>query len=186
MVTDASTGEYLIAATVSVEDMSVGAFTNTYGFYSLTLPEGEHTLAFSFMGYNAIKATIDLKENTRLDMELIPSVIALDEVMVNAERPDHNVSSTRISVAKLDIKSIEIMPVLFGESDILKTIQLLPGISTASEGSTGFSVRGGANDENLILLDEATLYSPSHLMGFMSVFNSDALNDVMVYKGGIP
>ena len=186
VITDASTGEDLIGAAVSVDESSTGTFSNSYGFYSLTLPEGEHQVTFSFMGYTAIKAEIDLSKNSIINIELISAVISLNEVMVSADRPDNNVSSTQMSVAKLDIKAIEIMPVLFGESDILKTIQLLPGISSASEGSTGFSVRGGANDENLILLDEATVYSPSHLMGFISVFNSDALNDVTVYKGGIP
>ncbi|MEA3392762.1 MAG: TonB-dependent receptor, partial [Candidatus Marinimicrobia bacterium] len=186
VITDASTGEDLIGAAISVDESSSGTFTNSYGFYSLTLPEGEHQVTFSFIGYNTIKTEIDLNKNSIVNMELISSVIALNEVTVSADRPDNNVSSTQMSVAKLDIKAIEIMPVLFGESDILKTIQLLPGISSASEGSTGFSVRGGANDENLILLDEATVYSPSHLMGFISVFNSDALNDVTVYKGGIP
>lgn len=130
--------------------------------------------------------TIDLRKNTRLDIEMKSAPISLGEVTVSAEREDQALTSTRMSVAKLDIQDISIMPVLFGEADILKTLQLLPGISTASEGSTGFNVRGGANDENLILLDEATVYSPSHLLGFVSVFNSDVLNDVMVYKGGIP
>ncbi|MBN2781121.1 MAG: TonB-dependent receptor [Candidatus Marinimicrobia bacterium] len=185
-VTDAATGEDLIGAAVSVKDMSAGTFTNSYGFYSMTLPRGKHEIRFSFIGYDPVLITLDLQENTRLDMELTPSVIALQGVTVSAERPDEALSSTRMSVAKLDIKDISVMPVLFGEADILKTLQLLPGISSASEGSTGFNVRGGANDENLILLDEATVYSPSHLLGFVSVFNSDVLNDVMVYKGGIP
>ena len=185
-ISDAETGEDLIGAAVKVEDMSVGTFSNSYGFYSLTLPEGVHTLVFSFIGYDPVTEIVDLREKKVLNIEMGRSVIALNEVTVSAERPDESLSSTRMSVAKLDIQDISMMPVLFGEADILKTIQLLPGISSASEGSTGFNVRGGANDENLILLDEATVYSPSHLLGFVSVFNSDVLNDILVYKGGIP
>ena len=185
-ISDAASGEDLIGAAVSVEDLSVGTFSNSYGFYSISLPKGVHTLVFTFIGYDPVTKTVDLNENTLLNIELNQSIIALNEVTVQAERPDEALTSTRMSVAKLNIQDISVMPVLFGEADILKTIQLLPGISSASDGSTGFNVRGGANDENLILLDEATVYSPSHLLGFVSVFNSDVLNDVMVYKGGIP
>jgi len=185
VISDAKTGEDLIGASLTISGNG-GTFSNSYGFYSLTLSEGKYEVIVSFIGYNAFKANIDLRSNTVMDFELTPSVIALSEVEVSADRPDNNVSSTQMSVAKLDVSAIEMMPVLFGESDILKTIQLLPGISTASEGSTGFSVRGGSIDENLILLDEATVYSPSHLMGFVSVFNSDAIKDITVYKGGIP
>ncbi|MFA6618127.1 MAG: TonB-dependent receptor [Candidatus Neomarinimicrobiota bacterium] len=186
VISDATTGEDLIGATISLSDGKGGTFSNSYGFYSLTLPDDEYILNISFIGYKDLNYKIDLKSNQVKNFELTPAVIALNEVEVSADRPDINISSTQMSVAKLNIKNIEMMPVLFGESDILKTLQLLPGISTASEGSTGFSVRGGAIDENLILLDEATVYSPSHLMGFVSVFNSDALKDVTVYKGGIP
>ncbi|MFA7195691.1 MAG: TonB-dependent receptor, partial [Candidatus Neomarinimicrobiota bacterium] len=185
-ITDAESGEDLIGAAVSISDLSQGAFSNSYGFYSVTLPRGVHTLVYSFIGYESQTKTIDLQENMRIDIEMRSAPISLGEVTVSAEREDQALTSTRMSVAKLDIQDISVMPVLFGEADILKTLQLLPGISTASEGSTGFNVRGGANDENLILLDEATVYSPSHLLGFVSVFNSDVLNDVMVYKGGIP
>jgi hypothetical protein len=186
VITDAKTGEDLIGAAISIEQSASGTFSNSYGFYSITLPEGEHIINVNFIGYKSYQTKVLLQKNSIMNVELLPSVIALNEVEVSADRPDKNISSTQMSVAKLDIKNIEMMPVLFGESDILKTIQLLPGISSASEGSTGFSVRGGAIDENLILLDEATVYSPSHLMGFVSVFNSDALKDVTVYKGGIP
>ncbi len=186
VVTDAETGEDLIGAAVAVEDMSAGAFTNSYGFYSITLPEGKYTIIYSFIGYEAQKKNISLNKNTLLNVELEQTTIGLEEVTISAERKDKSLTSTRMSVTKLNIKDISVMPVLFGEADILKTIQLLPGISTASEGSTGFNVRGGANDENLILLDEATVYSPSHLLGFVSVFNSNALNDVRVYQGGFP
>ncbi|MBW6458712.1 MAG: TonB-dependent receptor, partial [FCB group bacterium] len=186
VVTDSATGEDLIGAAVTVEDMRTGTFSNAYGFYSVTLPPGEHIVIFSFIGYETRRENLNLLGNTVLNVELKQSVIGLEEVLVSAERRDQALTSTRMSVAKLDIRDIAIMPVLFGEADILKTIQLLPGISSASEGSTGFNVRGGANDENLILLDEATIYSPSHLLGFISIFNSDVLNDVTVYKGGIP
>lgn len=185
-ITDAQTGEDLIGATVIVELNNLGTSANTYGFYSLTLPEGKHILEFSFIGYNAINKEINFNKDTKINISLSQSGINIEEVVITAEQRNTNVSSTTMSLEKIDIKKIDKLPVLFGEKDILKTIQLLPGISTASEGSSGFSVRGGSIDQNLILLDEASVYSASHLMGFFSVFNSDALKNMDVYKGGIP
>lgn len=185
-VTDASTGEDLIGATIIDLDNHLGAITNTYGFYSLTLVEGAYKISFSYIGYDDVVKKIDLNNDVKINIKLQPTANALDEVEITAERADVNLSSTQMSVEKLDMKQIDKLPVLFGEKDILKTIQLLPGISTASEGGNGFSVRGGSIDQNLILLDEAPVYSASHLMGFFSVFNADALKNIEVYKGGIP
>lgn len=185
-VIDASTGEDLIGATIIDLEKNLGTVTNTYGFYSLTFEKGKHTFSFSYIGYDDVIKEINLKKDTKINIRLNPTTNALDEVVITAERADVNLTSTQMSVEKLDMKQIDKLPVLFGEKDILKTIQLLPGISTASEGGNGFSVRGGSIDQNLILLDEAPVYSASHLLGFFSVFNADALKNIEVYKGGIP
>ncbi len=185
-ISDSSTGEDLIGATVFQEGTTVGTISNTYGFYSLTLPRGNFKIQILYMGYQTLSKDLILDKNISLNMKLDPSDIKLEEVVVTSDRLDQNISSTDMGMEKLDIKQLETIPVLFGEKDVLKTIQLLPGISAASEGSSGFTVRGGSIDQNLILLDEAPVYSASHLMGFFSVFNSDALKNMSVYKGGIP
>jgi hypothetical protein len=185
-VSDASTGEDLIGATIYVDSMSTGTVTNTYGFYSLTLPEGMHEVVVSFIGYQSYAQLINFSNDKTVNYELQTNDKKIEEVIVRTRRKDHNVSSAEMGVEKLSMKQIETIPVLFGEKDVLKTIQLMPGISSVSEGSSGFSVRGGDTDQNLILLDEAPVYSASHLMGFFSVFNSDALKNMSVYKGGIP
>ena len=185
-ITDATTGEDLLGATAILKGTTTGATTNTYGFYSLSLPKGQRIIAFSFIGYKTITKEVNLDKNISINIQLNPDNTLLEEVVVTSERNDQNIRSAEMGVEKIDMKQIETLPVLFGEKDILKTIQLLPGISTSSEGSSGFNVRGGSSDQNLILLDGAPVYSASHLMGFFSVFNSDALKDVTVYKGGIP
>ncbi len=185
-VTDKSTGEDLIGVTLLETATSKGTITNVYGFYSFTLPEGKHTLRFSYIGYESETYEIILNKNQTLDVRLAPANTELSEVVIKAEREDENITSNQMSVERMDIKKLEKIPVLMGEKDVLKSIQLLPGISTTSEGGSGFSVRGGSIDQNLILLDGAPLYSSSHLMGFFSAFNSDALKNVSVYKGGIP
>ncbi len=185
-ITDAETGEDLVAATVYIAGSSLGGMSNTYGFYSLTVPVGKQVFVCSYIGYEEFREEIHLKKNKYLNIKLKPQSTRLEEVVVRAERTDKNLSSVEIGVEKLDVSSIAKIPVLLGERDVLKTLQLLPGISTISEGSAGFSVRGGSVDQNLILLDEAPVYSASHLMGFFSVFNADAIRDVSVYKGGIP
>ncbi len=182
---DAASGEELLYATVRVVDSDKGATTNEYGFYSLTLPRGVYQLRFSYVGYESRVVEVDLDKDTRLDVE-IGAAATLQEVVVNATPEDENIRSTEMSVATLDMKDAKLIPVLFGEQDILKTIQLLPGVSPNSEGNAGFFVRGGDADQNLVLLDEAPVYNASHLLGFFSVFNSDALKDVKLYKGGIP
>lgn len=185
-ITDSETGEDLVGATVYMAGTSLGAASNSYGFYSLTIPGGKQELVCSYIGYEEFKQGIELKKDRRLNISLTPISTQLEEVVVRAERADKNLSSVEIGVEKLDISSIAKIPVLMGEKDVLKTLQLLPGISTISEGSAGFSVRGGSVDQNLILLDESPVYSASHLLGFFSVFNADAIRDVSVFKGGIP
>jgi hypothetical protein len=183
---DATTGEELLFANVSVLEQERGVVTNLYGFYSLTLPAGNYELRYSYVGYESYSILVDLSENKELNIELQPTSTALEEVVVYAENDNDNVTSTEVSVVSLDVQGIKKIPVLLGEQDPLKIIQLLPGISGSSEGNTGFFVRGGDSDQNLILLDEAPIYNASHLLGFFSVFNSDALKDIRLYKGGIP
>lgn len=185
-VSDNQSGEDLIGVTIMVDEMQLGAVTNTYGFYSLTLPKGIHKVLFSYIGYESIEHTIDFSGDQKLNISLNISQNDIEEVIVTGERKDENLTKVQMGVESLNMKQVEKLPVLFGEKDILKTIQLMPGISTTSEGGSGFSVRGGSIDQNLILLDEAPVYSASHLMGFFSVFNSDAIKNTTIYKGGIP
>ncbi|OFX49334.1 MAG: collagen-binding protein [Bacteroidetes bacterium GWA2_30_7] len=183
---DESSGEELIGASVYIPEIKSGGTTNIYGFYSVTVPKGEYTVQFSFIGYNTKAMKIKLTENKRLDVEISLNSELIDEVEIKADAEDKNIRSTEMGVVKLDIKEIQSIPVIFGEQDILKTIQLMPGIKAAGEGNSGFYVRGGNIDQNLILLDEAPVYSASHLLGFFSVFNSDAIKDVKMIKGGMP
>lgn len=185
-ITDASNGEDLIGVTIMEDGNSTGTISNVYGFYSLTLPVGVHSIKYTYIGFETQIIEVDFNENKVIDIKLKVTSTELEEIEVTADRIDENISSTQMSVERINIKQIEKIPVFMGEKDILKTIQLLPGISSTSEGGSGFSVRGGSIDQNLILLDEAPVYSASHLMGFFSVFNSDALKNVTVYKGGIP
>jgi CarboxypepD_reg-like domain/TonB dependent receptor/TonB-dependent Receptor Plug Domain len=184
---DATNGEDLIGASVVLKDKpSVGVTTNTYGFYSLTLPKGTYTLRIQYIGYTAIDEQITLDKDIKLNKELSPESSVLQEVVIKSEKENKNVSRNEMSVTKLDPKSVENVPVIFGEKDIIKTLQLTPGVKSAGDGNAGFYVRGGAVDQNLILLDEAPVYNASHLLGFFSVFNSDALKDVTLYKGSMP
>jgi len=185
-IKDANTGEELIGATIFVEELGTGAVTNDYGFYSITLKSGDYTVRFSYIGFEPQVKVMGFETDRVLDIELVPSMATLEEVVITSKQGDENIKSAEMGVVKMDIKELETIPVLFGEKDILKSIQLLPGVSTAGEGSTGFYVRGGNTDQNLILLDEAPVYNASHLLGFFSVFNSDALKDIKLYKSGIP
>lgn len=183
---DAQTGEDLIGATVYVRELATGAVSNLYGFYSLNIPAGEYTLVFSFMGYQSQVHQVSLTETIVLNVELEPSSRQLAEVVVTGERPDQNVIDVRMSSNNLRMETIKTLPAFMGEVDVMKSLMLLPGVSSGGEGSTGLFVRGGNVDQNLILLDEATVYNASHLMGFFSVFNPDAIKDVQIYKGGMP
>lgn len=182
-----SSGEELIGAVVRTEvnGETVGAVANSYGFYSLTLPAGKYVLTYSFVGFAQFTKEVDLNANQKLDIELEESN-TLNKVTVTSEASNSNITGTEMSVNKLDIAQIKKMPALMGEVDIIKAIQLLPGVSTVGEGGSGFYVRGGSVDQNLILLDEAPVYNASHLMGFFSVFNPDVVKEVELYKGGIP
>lgn len=183
---DAATGEELLYATVLVKETGQGVTTNLYGFYSLTLPKGDYTFQYSYLGMTTMEVQIALNVNIKQDVELSSGGINLDEIVIKAKKENENVTNTEVSTVTLSVKDAKLIPVLLGEQDILKTMQLLPGVSSNSEGSSGFFVRGGDADQNLILLDEAPIYNASHLLGFFSVFNSDALKDVKLYKGGMP
>ncbi len=187
IVKDKSTGEILIGAAVIVEELKgVGVATNAYGFYSLTLPDGTYHLRVQSLGYVSEQDSINLNTDRTIGFALTPQAISMNEVVVTGQHTNENVTSTAMSVNKVEVKDIKAVPVLLGERDILKTIQLLPGIKSAGEGSTGFYARGGTTDENLILLDEAPIYNSSHLLGYVSIFNSDAIKDVTVMTGAIP
>ncbi|MBC7411023.1 MAG: TonB-dependent receptor [Bacteroidia bacterium] len=187
-IKDAKNGESLIGAPVAVTELAgVGAAANVYGFYSLTLPSGKYTVSVSYVGYAVQTFPIDLTtDDVKLNIELSEKNTDLKEVVIQAEARDNNVKSMEMSVQKLDIKQINKIPALLGEVDVLRAIQLLPGVSTVGEGASGFNVRGGGVDQNLILLDEAPVFQSSHLFGFFSVFNPDAVKDVKLVKGGIP
>lgn len=185
-VKDAADGESLIGATVLIKELGSGNITNVYGFYSVTVPAGDYTVEYRYIGFVTQSKQISLTEDVRLDIELGGEQIELQEVVVTAEPEDENVTSTEMSVAKLDIKTINKIPAFLGEVDVIKSIQLLPGVSSVGEGSSGFNVRGGSVGQNLVLLDEAPVYNSSHMLGFFSVFNPDAVKDVKLYKGGIP
>lgn len=185
---DARTGEALIGATVYVEELKTGVTTNTYGFYSLSLPPGNYTLVYSYIGFENARKQVDLSSvDQKLNIELAEENKQLKAVEVNADKPDsRNVEQNKMSVVKLDIKEVKKIPLLLGEVDIIKAVQLLPGIQAAGDGSSNLIVRGGNIDHNLVLLDEAVVYNPSHVLGFFSTFNGDAIKDFEIYKGGIP
>ncbi len=185
-IKDASNGEELIGASLYISELSTGGVSNEYGFYSLTLPEGKYTAIYSYVGFVADTIVLDLTSDKRIDVELGTAQDVLNEIVIKGKAANENVTSTEMSTIRLNVKDIKAVPVLFGEQDILKTIQLLPGVQSAGEGNSGFYVRGGGVDQNLILLDEAPVYNASHLLGFFSVFNSDAIKDVKLIKGGIP
>ncbi len=187
-VKDSESGETLIGTNIHLEDDPTnGTVTNTYGFYSITLPEGKYRLVFSYLGYQSKVEEIDLDENVTLNIDLI-SGIQMQEVVVSAkeDKEDENIQSTSMGRVNLPTQQIKVLPALLGEIDILKTIQLLPGVSSAGEGSAGFYVRGGGADQNLVLLDEAVVYNSGHFLGFFSVFNADAIKSTTLIKGGIP
>lgn len=185
-VTDAETGEELIGANIYVRELGSGTVANKYGFYSLTLKEDEYTIGFSFIGYSTTEMKIKMFGNQVLNIELQKSQTHLEEVSISTVKKNANITNLEMGAVHLPIQSIRRIPALMGEVDVIKAIQLLPGVSSPSEGSSGFSVRGGSIDQNLVLLDEATVYNASHMMGFFSVFNNDAIKEVNLYKGDIP
>ncbi len=183
---DAENGEGLIGATIFIDEISSGTVTNVYGFYSISLPEGTYNVTYNFLGYEAIVKTIELEADQTVTIEMQSDEQLLQTVEVTAEKANKNVTSLDIGVERMDAKMVKDIPQFMGEVDIIRSIQLLPGVSTVGEGATGFNVRGGNIDQNLILLDEATVFNSSHLFGFFSVFNADAVKDLTLYKGGIP
>ena len=184
-VTD-NLGEELIGASIILSGEYRGTITNTYGFYSITLPEGNYKLEISYLGYLTQLIDVKLNEDRQLNVSLIESTEEIESVEIVAEGRDVNVREVEMSTNTLQIKTIQQLPQLLGETDIIKTIQLLPGVLQSSEASGGFHVRGGGVDQNLILLDNAHVYNASHAVGFLSVFNADAIKDLKLYKGGIP
>jgi len=183
---DAQSGEALIAATVYIKELQLGAQTNTYGFYSVTVPAGSYTVIYSYVGYATLTENMQLADSRSYNAEMV-STAALKEVEVLASsRKDENVKTTEMGTVSLSVEQIKNLPVLFGEVDVLKALQLMPGVQSAGEGNSGFYVRGGGPDQNLVLLDDAVVYNPGHLFGFFSVFNSDAVKNITLIKGSMP
>lgn len=183
---DMTSNETLIGINVYVLELKTNVITNEYGFYSLTLPQGEYTLQISYLGYQTIDEKIKLSQNIKKNYKLQSSEEQLEEVVVTSNKKTINIKSPEMSVNRMSMATVKKMPVVLGEADILKSILLLPGVTNAGEGQSGFNVRGGGADQNLILLDEATIFNSSHVFGFFSVFNPDAIKDLKLYKGGIP
>lgn len=185
-IKDAKTGEALVGASVFIENNAKGTSTNVYGFYSITILSQSTKVRYSYIGYNQIEKSIELNKDLRLNIELSEKQDVLDEVIIESKQSDENTQSTQMGRIELSMDKVKTIPAFMGEVDILKTIQFLPGVSSGGEGNTGFYVRGGGPDQNLILLDEATVYNASHLFGFFSVFNADAIKNVSLTKGGMP
>lgn len=185
-VRDATGGEELFGATVFITELAAGAVTNTYGFYSVSVPPGTYTVRYDFLGYKRVEREIDLSRDTMLTVSLERNETLLQGVEITGERRNENITNLEIGVNRLDAKAVKAIPQFMGEVDIIRSIGLLPGVSSVGEGATGFNVRGGNIDQNLILLDEATVFNSSHLFGFFSVFNADAVKDLTLYKGGVP
>ena len=185
-VSEEKSNETLIGVNIIFPEISAGTTTNEYGFYSITLPEGTYNMVISYLGFTTITETINLTDDIIKNFSLTDALESLDEVIITENVEKLNIRTPQMSVNKLTSGTIKEIPVVLGESDIIKAITLLPGVTNAGEGSSGFNVRGGSADQNLILLDEATIYNSSHLFGFFSVFNPDAIKDLRLYKGGIP
>ncbi len=185
-VKDANTGEALIGANVYIKETLKGVQTNQYGYYSLSVEGGSITLMSSFIGFNDFIFPVVLDKDLRVNIDLKNKAIETQEVVITGDKPDQNVNSTQMGKIQLDVEQMKTMPAFLGEVDILKMIQYLPGVQSAGEGNSGYYVRGGGPDQNLILLDEAQVYNASHLFGFFSVFNADAINNVTLIKGGMP
>ncbi|MES2576198.1 MAG: TonB-dependent receptor [Bacteroidota bacterium] len=185
-IIDANSNETLIGVNVVIPELKTGVTTNEYGFYSITVPQGKYTVQISYLGYQTIEESISLNQNIKNNFNLYSNETALKEVIITDNKTKIDIKKPEMSVNKLSISTIKKMPVVLGEVDVLKSILLLPGVTNAGEGASGFNVRGGGADQNLILLDEATIFNSSHVFGFFSVFNPDAIKDLKLYKGGIP
>ncbi|WP_405574640.1 TonB-dependent receptor [Winogradskyella sp. Asnod2-B02-A] len=186
-VKDFNNGETVFGASVFLKGTTIGSTTNEYGFYSITAPKGNYTLIVSYVGFEDIFQEINLNTDETLNFEIKESLTQLDEVIITSDEPEQvNIKKPQMSVSKLNASTIKQMPAVLGEVDVIKSIQMLPGVTNGGEGSAGFNVRGGAADQNLVLLDEAIIYNTSHFFGFFSVFNTDAIKDIKLYKGDIP
>lgn len=185
-ITEENSNETLIGVTVAFPSLGTGVVTNEYGFYSITIPEGGYQLLVSYLGFEDVQQSINLNSNTKIDFKLVEQAEQLEEVVVTKNVEKMDIRKPQMSVNTLSVETIKKIPVILGEADIIKSILLLPGVTNAGEGASGFNVRGGAVDQNLILLDEAIIFNSSHLFGFFSVFNPDAIKDIKLYKGGIP
>ena len=185
-VLDSKNNELIIGANIIIEELQVGTVSNSYGFFSITLEKGQYNLVAKSLGYKDHVENIKLEKNISLSIYMNQKIESLNEVTVIENIEDIDIKLPVLSLNILSGKTIRQTPVVFGESDILKSIQLLPGVSSAGEGASGFNVRGGSADQNLILFDEAIIYNSSHLFGLFSVFNSDAIKEVKLFKGGIP
>lgn len=186
VITDQNSSESLIGVSLYFKEINSGTVTNEYGFYSITVPKGTYTITIGYLGYVSQKINLQLTENTKKDFSLLPNHQSLTEVVVNADKGIAEIRRPEMSINKLSARQIKEMPVVLGEVDVIKSLLQLPGVTNSGEGQSGFNVRGGGADQNLVLLDEATIYNTSHLFGFFSVFNADAINDIKLYKGGIP
>ena len=185
-ITDAKSNETLIGVNLFIPALKTGVTTNEYGFYSITIPKGTYKIQLSAIGFQSTEQTVTLDKNTKNNFTLSGLEEQLQEVIITDTRKATNIRKAEMSINKLSIATIKKMPVVLGEVDILKSLLLLPGVTNAGEGASGFNVRGGGADQNLILLDEATIFNSSHVFGFFSVFNPDAIKDLKLYKGGIP
>lgn len=185
-ISDANSNETLIGVNIFIPELKAATTTNEYGFYSLTVPKGTYKIQISYVSFQTVEQTITLDKNTKNNFQLASNEEQLQEVVITDNRTATNTRKAEMSVNKLSISAIKKMPVVMGEVDVLKSILLLPGVTNAGEGASGFNVRGGGADQNLILLDEAMIYNSSHVFGFFSVFNPDAIKDLKLYKGGIP
>lgn len=185
-IKDKSNGETLIGAVVSVDETHAGTVTNEYGFYSLSLPKGSYTVHINYVGYAPYVKKLSLEKSVKLDVAMEGAGKELNEVVIRSTGKNERITSAEMGVERLNVKELSALPVLFGEKDVMKIVQLLPGVKSAGDGNSGFYVRGGSTDQNLILLDEAVVYNPSHLLGFFSVFNSDAIKNLTLYKGNQP
>ena len=185
-VEEKKSGESLIGVSIYENKSQKGTITNQYGFYSLTLPEGIYEVTYSFIGLKSEVKKINLNKDFRINVSLASTSILTDEVIITGEAQDKNITESNMSQVKIEVENIKKIPAILGEIDVLKSAQLLPGIQSGGEGSSGLYVRGGGPDQNLILLDEAVVYNASHLFGFFSVFNADAIKDINIIKGGMP
>ncbi|EAZ95205.1 outer membrane protein [Flavobacteria bacterium BAL38] len=186
VASDTNNNETLIGVSVYISELNIGTYTNEYGFYSISVPQGNYTVQVSYVGFETILEKIEINQNVKKNFSLKESNQELKEVVITKNIYRTNIKKPEMSVNKLSINTIKQMPAILGETDVIKSILTLPGVTNAGEGQSGFNVRGGSADQNLVLLDEATIYNTSHLFGFFSVFNTDAIKDLKLYKGGIP